>query len=215
MHRKTFLTVVGTLGLVIGLVALGFPTVLLAGKGVQPEPAPSVWVREVGILILALSAILLLIRDQPDTPAMRAVLWGNAIAHGGLLPIEIVAWHAGSSRGSTASCRTLFSTCWLPSASSSSHGESPQRRRDRLGLWVDGKAVNSTNSPGGLKVGQRATAGREGRDTGNGVCGVPGRRAFASTHSIGMADLNRAATRQCPPGAGAIGHRRQDATVNA
>ena len=95
MHRRTFLTLVGTLGLVIGLVALFFPAVLLAGKGVPPEPAPSVWVREVGVLILALSAILLLIRGQPDTPAMRAVLWGNSIVHGGLLPIEIVAWHAG------------------------------------------------------------------------------------------------------------------------
>jgi hypothetical protein len=26
---------------------------------------------------------------------MRAVLWGNSIVHGGLLPIEIIAWHAG------------------------------------------------------------------------------------------------------------------------
>ena len=95
MHRSTFLAVVGTLGLVIGLAALCFPAVLLAGKGVPPEPAPCVWVREVGILILALSLILLLVRDQPDTPAMRAVLWGNAVVHGGLLPIEIVAWHAG------------------------------------------------------------------------------------------------------------------------
>jgi hypothetical protein len=62
---------------------------------VTPDPAPSVWVREVGVLILALSAIVLLVRGQPDTPAMRAVLWGNAVVHGGLLPIEIVAWHGG------------------------------------------------------------------------------------------------------------------------
>jgi hypothetical protein len=32
---------------------------------------------------------------RSDTPALRAVLWGNAIVHGSLLPIEIVAWHAG------------------------------------------------------------------------------------------------------------------------
>jgi hypothetical protein len=95
MQRRIFLTVVGTLGLVIGLVALFFPAFLLAAKGVAPDPAPSVWVREVGVLILALSAIVLLVRGQPDTPSMRAVLWGNAIVHGGLLPIEIVAWHGG------------------------------------------------------------------------------------------------------------------------
>jgi hypothetical protein len=95
MHRKTFLAVIGTLGFVIGLVALCFPAVLLAGKGVAPEPAVCVWVREVGVLIVALSTILLLVRGQPDTPAMCAVLWGNAIVHGGLLPIEIIAWHGG------------------------------------------------------------------------------------------------------------------------
>lgn len=95
MSRRTFLTIVATLGLVIGLVALCFPAVLLASKGVLPELAPSVWVREVGVLILALSTMLLLVRGQPDTPAMRAVLWGNAIVHGGLLPIEILAWHGG------------------------------------------------------------------------------------------------------------------------
>ncbi len=95
MHRKTFLTIVGGLGFVIGLFALCFPALLLAGKGVPPEPAPAVWVREVGVLILALSTILLLARGQPDTPTLRALLWGNAIVHGGLLPIEIVAWQDG------------------------------------------------------------------------------------------------------------------------
>ena len=93
MDRKTFLTIVGTLGLVIATIALGFPAVLLAGKGVAPEPATCVWVREVGVLILALSVVLLLVRAQPDSPTMRAVLWGNAIVHGGLFPIEILAWH--------------------------------------------------------------------------------------------------------------------------
>ena len=95
MHRKTVLTIVAGLGFAIGLIALCFPAVLLAGKGVPPEPAASVWVREVGVLILALSVILLLVRAEPDTPTLRAVLWGNAIVHGGLLPIEIVAWQDG------------------------------------------------------------------------------------------------------------------------
>lgn len=95
MHQRTFITIVGTLGLAIGLLALCFPAVLLAGKGVLPEPATAVWVREVGVLILGLSVILLLLRNQPDTPSMRAVLWGNAVVHGGLLPIEIMAWQGG------------------------------------------------------------------------------------------------------------------------
>lgn len=95
MPQRTFLTIVGAIGLVIGTVALLFPAVLLASKGVLPDPAPVVWMREVGALILGLSAIVLLVRRQPDTPSLRAILWGNALVHGGLLPIEIFAWHAG------------------------------------------------------------------------------------------------------------------------
>ena len=51
--------------------------------------------REVGVLIVALSAVLLLVRRDPDSRSMRALLWGNAIVHIGLFPVEILAWHAG------------------------------------------------------------------------------------------------------------------------
>jgi len=95
MNRTTFLTIIGSLGLVIGLVALTAPSVLLAGKGVAPSAAPAVWVREVGVLIVALSAMLLVVRNHADSPTMRAVLWANAVVHAGLFPIEILAWHRG------------------------------------------------------------------------------------------------------------------------
>ena len=95
MERKTFLGIVGVIGIVIGSMALLFPAALLAGKGVSPEPAPVVWVREVGILILAMSAVVILARAQPDSPTMRAILWGNALLHAGLFPIELAAWNAG------------------------------------------------------------------------------------------------------------------------
>lgn len=95
MPRKTFLSIMGTLGLVVGVVAFLWPGAVLAGKGVPSDSGTCVWVREVGVLIVALSAIVLLVRNQPDTPAIRAVLWGNVIVHAGLLPIEIVAWLAG------------------------------------------------------------------------------------------------------------------------
>ena len=95
MNRKTFLSVVGALGLVIGCVALFAPAVILAGKGVDPSPAPLVWVREVGVLIVAQSVVVLLVRREPDTVALRAVLWGNALVHAGLFPVEIAAFRTG------------------------------------------------------------------------------------------------------------------------
>jgi hypothetical protein len=95
MRRTTFLTLIGGLGLVIGLVALFLPSVVMAGKGVDPAPAPTIWVREVGVLILGLSLILLLVRREPDSPMMRAIFCGNALVHAGLLPIELLAWNGG------------------------------------------------------------------------------------------------------------------------
>ena len=95
MSRRFFLTAAGAIGLVIGLLALLWPTVILTGKGVTLDVATPVWVREVGASILALSVILLLVRRHADTATLRAVLWGNALVHGALLPIEVVAWREG------------------------------------------------------------------------------------------------------------------------
>ncbi len=92
---QTFLTLVAAIGLLVGVVAVGFPSVLLAGKGIVPTPEPMIWVREVGALILALSVIDFVVRAEPDTPTLRALLWGNALVHAGLFPVEILAWRAG------------------------------------------------------------------------------------------------------------------------
>ncbi len=95
MKRKTFLVLIGIVGFIVGSVALLAPAILLQGKGVAPEGAAMVWMRETGVLILSISVILFLLRDEADSRAMRAVLWGNALVHAGLLPIEISAWRSG------------------------------------------------------------------------------------------------------------------------
>lgn len=95
MPRSFFLTLVGAVGLAIGLLATFFPETVLAIKGVALNPVTGVWVREVGVSIVAVSVIVLLVRRSPDTPTLRAVLWGNALLHAGLLPIEIAAFHDG------------------------------------------------------------------------------------------------------------------------
>lgn len=95
MHREIFLTVMGAVGLLVGSVALFKPAALLAGKGVSAEGAPSVWMRQTGVLILATSVVVLLLRGSPDSDALRAVLWGNALLHALMFPIEVVAWRKG------------------------------------------------------------------------------------------------------------------------
>lgn len=90
MTRPVFLLVVSCVAVAVAVFALGFPDALLAGKGVQSSPELLVWVREVGVLILATGVTTFLARKAPDSVALRALFVGNAVLHLGLLPIELI-----------------------------------------------------------------------------------------------------------------------------
>lgn len=95
MSRRSFLTFSSVVAFAVAVFALAFPTALLAGKGVQPNAATLVWVREVGAMILAAGVTTFLVRKAPDSEALRGVLIGNAVLHLGLLPIELAAFFQG------------------------------------------------------------------------------------------------------------------------
>ena len=95
MTRKTFLTCASAVGLAVGLFAIVAPAAFLAGKGVVHDDAAAVWMREVGVLITALSVLDLLVRAHPSSPTLRAVLLVNALVHVGLFPVELVAHARG------------------------------------------------------------------------------------------------------------------------
>ncbi len=95
MSRKSFLTVVSIIALGVGSFALLAPATLLASKGVAPSEAADVWVREVGIAIVAIGVATFLLRGHGDSPTLRVFLVGNAILQGGLFPIELVAYAHG------------------------------------------------------------------------------------------------------------------------
>jgi hypothetical protein len=95
MTRQSFLTLSSVVALAVAVLALFFPDALLTGKGVVPDPALLVWVREVGVLIAAAGATTYLVRAAPDSVALRGVLAGNALLHLGLLPVELVAFSQG------------------------------------------------------------------------------------------------------------------------
>jgi hypothetical protein len=99
MTRHTFLILHSAVALAVAGFALCFPAALLAGKGVTPTPALLVWVREVGVLILAAGVTTTLVRRAPDSVALRSVLIGNACLHLGLLPIELLGfWQSAITR---------------------------------------------------------------------------------------------------------------------
>jgi hypothetical protein len=80
----------------VGSVALFVPDVLLSTKGVVGNAAATVWMREVGVMLVAVGFIAWCVRDQPDSPTMRAFLWGNALLQLLLLPVEILAYGQGT-----------------------------------------------------------------------------------------------------------------------
>lgn len=96
MNRTILFTVSGGIALAVGFFALAFPRALLTSKGVNITPAVVVWVREVGVQILSLGVVALMVRSEPDSPAMRAILVGNALVQLGLFPIEILALREGT-----------------------------------------------------------------------------------------------------------------------
>ena len=92
--RSRFLTLNSAVALAVGSFAGLLPRALLDSKGVvAPSAAVELWVREVGVLIFALGALLFLVRKHPSSRTLRAVLIGNALVHLGLLPLELVAYH--------------------------------------------------------------------------------------------------------------------------
>jgi hypothetical protein len=95
MSRKIFLTLVSLIALAIGAFALFFPMLLLDSKGVAASAAAAVWVREVGVAIVAAGVAAFLLRDLPDSPALRAFLIANVLLQLGLFPIELLAYHQG------------------------------------------------------------------------------------------------------------------------
>jgi hypothetical protein len=95
MNRTTFLTASSIIAFAVAGFALAFPDALLVAKGVTPNAALVVWLREAGVMILASGVSVFLARRAPDSAALRALLLGNAVLHFGLFPIEILAYTQG------------------------------------------------------------------------------------------------------------------------
>lgn len=95
MSRASFLTIASLIALLVGAFALLGPDSLLATKGVAPSAPAQIWVREVGVALIAIAVAAFLMRRAPDSPALRAFLIGNAVLQVGLFPIEIVAYAHG------------------------------------------------------------------------------------------------------------------------
>lgn len=95
MKRAVFLTLASGIALAVGAFALVAPSTLLASKGIS-SAAAGVWVREVGVLLVAVGISVFMVRHHGDSPTLRALLIGNLVVQLGLLPVEVLAYREGT-----------------------------------------------------------------------------------------------------------------------
>jgi hypothetical protein len=94
--RMRFLTFAAVVALGVGSFALIAPEAFLASKGIAANPAAAVWMREVGVALVAIGFIAWCVRGHAASATLRAFLWGNALLQGLLLPVEILAYLQGT-----------------------------------------------------------------------------------------------------------------------
>lgn len=95
MYRLLFLSFATLIALVVGTAATLFPAALLESKGVAPTAASCLWMREVGVMLLAMGVVFVRVRTHPDSPTVRALMAGNLLIQLGLLGIEVAGYANG------------------------------------------------------------------------------------------------------------------------
>jgi hypothetical protein len=58
MSRAVFLMVAACIAVIVDAIAICFPVELLASKGAVPSVAANLWVREVGVLLVAIGVMV-------------------------------------------------------------------------------------------------------------------------------------------------------------
>ena len=97
MTRKTLLTATGVTALAVGTLALVAPAVLLEKVKVAAPSAPAnVMARTAGVLLIVVGLLDLLVRRHDDSPTMRAILAVNLVLQLAILPIDPLAFAAGT-----------------------------------------------------------------------------------------------------------------------
>jgi hypothetical protein len=93
--RVLFLTTASAIACAVGCFAVAAPGALLETKGAAANPIAMIWVREVGVLLIALGITTFLVRKHDDSVTLRAFLLGNALVQLGIFPVEILGVTAG------------------------------------------------------------------------------------------------------------------------
>ncbi|MEQ1564275.1 MAG: hypothetical protein ABMA64_01470 [Myxococcota bacterium] len=95
--NRTLFTSFACVPLAIGAIAALAPSVLLGSmKGAEVTPAAEVMARTAGVLLVAIGALNLAVRHHPPSATLRAVVAFDLSIQLLLLPIDPLAWAAGT-----------------------------------------------------------------------------------------------------------------------
>jgi len=97
--RNAFLGIAGSVALLVGLMATLLPETFLVLKGVVPIEATVLWMRETGLLLLALGGFAFLARSLAPSLFTFGYLVVNVLVQLGLLTFEILAYNSGILTG--------------------------------------------------------------------------------------------------------------------
>jgi hypothetical protein len=96
MKRSTFLTISAIVPLLVGLLCLTAPSVLVEDvKVAAPSATANVFVRTVGVLLCTVALLNFMVRNHPDSPTLRAVLFADLGLQLAILPIDPHAYARG------------------------------------------------------------------------------------------------------------------------
>lgn len=100
LHRRNlFLSIAGSVALLVGLMATLLPETFLVLKGVASVAGAVLWMRETGLLLLAFAGFAFAARQLPAFPFTFHFLVINVAVQLGLLTFEIIAYSAGILTG--------------------------------------------------------------------------------------------------------------------
>jgi hypothetical protein len=96
MKRKTFLTIVSCIAMLIGVFSLTLPSVLLESvKVALPSETANVMACTVGVLLISIGILNFMVRGHEDSPTLKSVLIANLILQLGIMPIDPIAYLNG------------------------------------------------------------------------------------------------------------------------
>ena len=90
MKRSIFLLIAAIIAALIGVLSLFLPGKMAEGFGMTPSPMITFLIRELGAFSLCAGLLNFLVRKDPDSKTLKAILIFNMVYHFIMMPVNFV-----------------------------------------------------------------------------------------------------------------------------